>query len=744
MWLEGKINSAATCLQDSALFRVTDADPRCSDFSDVATQFEPWYEFARASLRARALPWWNPFQGFGSPHIANMQSAFFYPLTWLAILLGPGAGLLALYAAKLLSIGLCTFLYLRKVGIRFLPATIGTLAFTFSGYNIGWLCWPQTNAIFFLPLSFFLLEKILAGAQTTRSLCFFSIGAGVACLGGHPESFAQVAFADVLYLCGRLPGCRVEWKRALGIFVQVGLAGLLGILLAGIQVVPFVEYLVHSEAIIRTDPTCEGEGQFLRGFHTVLNMIPDFLGNRIVTGLYFVLERNYIESLGGYVGMTMLVLAFLCAVYVREKSYRLCWIGLSIVTLATAYQAPVISSIVVRIPFLGISHLNRLLFVHAFAVSCLGAQLLSEVLDGKISLQKMRMRGWMVVFSLLMLTTTVWSYKEACLLVEQSKSYAMYFKIIMFIAFANYALIVAAMQIRSTRLFMGAMLALVMVETVYHGTKMQIGCDPQHYFPRTGGIHFLQANLGLNRCASLSAAAGLDGDVATYYGLQVLEHYDAMLMKSYVDSIRHFTPIPAGFKRVGVLDRLDPVFLSVAGVRYLIAGDEQELMKKLGLSEENLAGYPQVYAGRGYRIFENTQVLPRAFAFSMEAGEPAGLTGVELLRIPKTTADIVDYRPDRVVVEVDSPSDGYVFLSDSFFPGWHATVNGKKTAIMRNKQTNFRIVPVAKGHNQVVFSYRPWSFVAGAICSLGALGLIMLCILSLDIAVASGNNGRTA
>ena len=95
-----------------------------------------------------------------------------------------------------------------------------------------------------------------------------------------------------------------------------------------------------------------------------------------------------------------------------------------------------------------------------------------------------------------------------------------------------------------------------------------------------------------------------------------------------------------------------------------------------------------------------------------------------MLRIPKTAAGIVEYRPDRVVVEADSPSDGYVFLSDSFYPGWRATVNDRNVSLMRNKETSFRIVSVARGHNRAVFCCQPWSFAVGVLSSLGSLALI--------------------
>src|SRR5439155_1237208 len=50
---------------------------------DVAYQFVPWRHFAWESLRQGRLPLWNPYSLAGTPFIASMQSAVFYPINLL-------------------------------------------------------------------------------------------------------------------------------------------------------------------------------------------------------------------------------------------------------------------------------------------------------------------------------------------------------------------------------------------------------------------------------------------------------------------------------------------------------------------------------------------------------------------------------------------------------------------------------------------------------------------------------------
>ena len=70
-------------------------------------------------------------------------------------------------------------------------------------------------------------------------------------------------------------------------------------------------------------------------------------------------------------------------------------------------------------------------------------------------------------------------------------------------------------------------------------------------------------------------------------------------------------------------------------------------------------------------------------------------------------------------------------LSEMFYPGWEAKVNGKKVNISKYKI--FRSVPVEKGSNTIEFIYQPKGFIIGATLSvvnwifvLGFLGFVLI------------------
>jgi hypothetical protein len=85
----------------------------------------------------------------------------------------------------------------------------------------------------------------------------------------------------------------------------------------------------------------------------------------------------------------------------------------------------------------------------------------------------------------------------------------------------------------------------------------------------------------------------------------------------------------------------------------------------------------------------------------------------------------IKYAPERVEVEVVARSPGYLLLTDAWYPGWEATVDGEPVPV-RRADLLFRAVRLDAGRHRVVFVFRPASFRIGAIVSLtGLMSLVV-------------------
>jgi hypothetical protein len=153
------------------------------------------------------------------------------------------------------------------------------------------------------------------------------------------------------------------------------------------------------------------------------------------------------------------------------------------------------------------------------------------------------------------------------------------------------------------------------------------------------------------------------------------------------------------------------------------------------------------------KIYENLDVLPRAFlvhsavaadddeaALALmrdEAFDPAEevvlsadegtLPGLEPVQGSEFTG-VTHYAPERVEIEVRAESPAYLVLTDAWYPGWEATVDGELVPIQR-ADLLFRAVAVDAGTHRVAFTFRPASLRTGAVVSLvGLIGLVVVVV----------------
>jgi hypothetical protein len=98
------------------------------------------------------------------------------------------------------------------------------------------------------------------------------------------------------------------------------------------------------------------------------------------------------------------------------------------------------------------------------------------------------------------------------------------------------------------------------------------------------------------------------------------------------------------------------------------------------------------------------------------------------LDLPASTAgevQITGYAPDRVEIRVEGPSEGYLVLSDPYYPGWRATVDGAPVPLLRANYA-FRAVRVPPGVHEVTMVFRPNLWLAGVAIAAATLFCLLL------------------
>jgi hypothetical protein len=166
-------------------------------------------------------------------------------------------------------------------------------------------------------------------------------------------------------------------------------------------------------------------------------------------------------------------------------------------------------------------------------------------------------------------------------------------------------------------------------------------------------------------------------------------------------------------------------------------------------------GYFRLAHSGDVKIYENMDVRPRAFLVHHAAAaadqeqalalmqdgtfdpttqivleQPVASYATSPGQRPSSVVHITHYAPEQVIITVETDTPGYLVLTDSWYPGWQASVDGEQTDIIQANLL-FRAVALDAGIHQVVFSFRPTSLRAGIVTSLFGLAILIAAALLL-------------
>jgi hypothetical protein len=215
---------------------------------DFVDQFYAFASFETASLAHGKLPLWNPFAYSGSPFWADVQAAVAYPpslLTAVGSALATGRmPYLALEieaVAHLALAGAFTYLFIRRVSSSRSGALVGALAFGLGGYLTGYpvlqLAVLESNA--WLPLGL-LGVAMMIDARPRKGAIVTAFALGMGILAGHPQSALYMIALLAAYAAWRT----WPWRSTvLGTWIALGGAVLLALGLSAAGWLPALEYM---------------------------------------------------------------------------------------------------------------------------------------------------------------------------------------------------------------------------------------------------------------------------------------------------------------------------------------------------------------------------------------------------------------------------------------------------------------------------------------------------------------------
>jgi hypothetical protein len=727
---------------------------------DVMVQNYPFRDFFSRALKDLSLPLWSSEINYGFPLFAEGQAGVFYFFNLLTAISLPTFVALnynLIFHFWLAAVG--GYAFLRSIGCLRLAALSGALIYSCSGFLVvRAMSFNYLDVCAWMPV-FFLLVEWAVRRNRLIYLLLAAVVVGLQFLAGHPQATVSAAGGGILYGIYRGVEQRCGWK-----FWALLLGGpLLGAGLAAIQLVPTAE-------LVGLSARSEGVGinrfvsMSLPPERLITFLLPNFFGNSS-TGSYWGRDAGFYIQLCGYMGVLPVLLS-LVALKERRDGYSgffFAFCGLALVLVLgrftpiyeTFYHIPVLNYF--RIP-------TRFLQWLAFGMAVLSGLGLDRVLrarPGEIHRDRLYFCGILALLAGAMawLNREVIFAKAAALQQKWGSGMVQYqqdlqidlWRCGLMLGLGGLVLVQRGGG-RKKCLAIGVAAALLVYGDLYHFGRSFNGVIPSVVYEKTPeSAAFILRDLG-GESADRPRVLSLINEKNSPYDWHGGWALDQSSYRQYPQTLRYYTGsmyglanVLPGWSPLHLERHLEftqgyPAIMPLAGINYVVSYQAVELPGLELVFEDGVKVYrhtkalPHAYLVGDYRVVKDPKkrlhyLKSRGFDPRRQVllEEEPGSRFAPGRQSAGEEVKIVSYRSEEVQIQLGDHQGGFLVLSDTYYPGWKAYVDGQEQHILQANHV-FRAVEVPQGARQVVFNYKPDSFVQGAWMSAGTLVIWVLLV----------------
>jgi len=222
---------------------------------------------------------------------------------------------------------------------------------------------------------------------------------------------------------------------------------------------------------------------------------------------------------------------------------------------------------------------------------------------------------------------------------------------------------------------------------------------------------------------------GMGPNIEMVMGYQTVGGYTPFFLHRYYEYINFYTQgeLPEGWVYFFYGRHPRTRLMDLLNLKY-------EILYNQGSYTTRDTCLPRAFLVPGHELVERSELLDRLIHPDFDPKETVlfekedQTLGLRQQAYPEAgqpdRATILSYRPDRLVIETDAPAFRYLFLSEMFYPGWKASVDGNATRILRGNYL-FRILEIPAGRHEVLLEFDPWTIKAGTGITLLTILLIV-------------------
>ena len=721
---------------------------------DNLRMFYPVRTLTLDGLKNGRLPLWNPYSFAGNTLLGTYQTAVFFPLSFLFFLLPQIDAWSIIVILSPIFCSIFSYLFLREIDINKRGSFFGALAFGFCGMMIVW--WEEmfmsVYSTLTLPLIFYAIHRLSRKVSPIPfAILVAALSISIVC------GYFQTTFYICLFAAAWTIFLAIGNKKWFEFMFFTFLAFVLAGTICGLQIVPGVQAYLNSA---RGDT--DMYGMFREFFapigHLATLFAPDFFGTP-ASHNYFS-SSFYHEKVIWLAAPAVFFIIYEAVNRSKSKCSRF-FLILGLVIMSLAFSLPTSWFVLyqLKIPFVNQITPSRIVYLSSFCLSIVAAFGLQRFIQ-KPDIKKTILTSYLI--TLIMSILWLAAYTHAHTPGRQANFVPLRNMIVPSFFFASTTVFVFFSFLRGFwkkyfdryHLFYIGLIVITLGSIGFFANKYLYFGERRFVFPEVGVIIKLKEIQGIDRYWSFGPGSMIR-NFQNQYHLFSPEGYESFNIRRYNElaATTHtegqltgkLQRADASIRNISNLTELvDATYsrkmLDITGVKYIFALHQEQNPKLLEKANLEL-----VWTDNIYDIFENKTEVPRFFLTQTYTVENDKQKIVNLLyddnfdhqtiileedpQIKKTgqtgKVNLISYQPEIVKFAVDGQSDSLLYLSDNYFPGWKAYINGKETKIYRANYA-FRAVVVPPGTNQVIFSYEPKSVIAGGL--LSGIGIIIFII----------------
>jgi hypothetical protein len=195
--------------------------------------------------RGRGSTAWDPGEFAGAPFLAQWDTRALSPFSLPVYLFGARAGLWIAALLKITVAGALAFYVARVLGFTHAFALFVAVSHALNATLVIWTADPTADAVVWVPMIFLFAERLSLGQS--RYWPGAAIVIGLMCLSGAPQAITSTFAYFMAYFLYRR--AHRAWKGLPGPALSAAAAVGLGLGIAAVQLLPWLEWLRHSRAV---------------------------------------------------------------------------------------------------------------------------------------------------------------------------------------------------------------------------------------------------------------------------------------------------------------------------------------------------------------------------------------------------------------------------------------------------------------------------------------------------------------